>query len=133
MNPYEELLARYRESINRHDWSSAGDLFVASAAVELDLGRRGVHHCDGGHEVMSFVAGAVARFSDFELRILDAVYEPDSGSGVCVVQEIRTELATGSASMTIGRYWDQVTVPSGSTSAVFTRRRYRSLLILPAH
>jgi hypothetical protein len=125
------LLAAYADVVTRRSWPELVDLFVADAPIRVDTVMAPARDLVGPHELGTFIAGAIDRFSFFELVILNARVslgppdEPDRARARVLIGEIRQDRDGAAWSNTFGVYHDEYR--RSDTGWRFARRDYQSL------
>jgi SnoaL-like domain len=121
------LLASYADVVTRRAWDEVPALFAADAPVVIDTGRGDPIELVGGDGVAAFVAGAVERFSFFEMVPLNSIadVEDDEATGRSYIQEVRQDAASGRLTVAYGLYRDRYGRHGDGWR--FAAREYRSL------
>jgi hypothetical protein len=123
------LHGRYADVITRRAWSELSDIMTADCTLDLDLGDRRLHHV-GPDAIGQFISEAVARFSFFEMVVLNTVAEIESGVGRAGARmytvELRETAADGVRSDAFGLYHDVLLRGDGGRWR-FAERRYQSI------
>ena len=124
----QRLQAAYGDAVTRRDWVSVRVLFEPDALIELDLRDREPMTIEGPDALVDFIDGAVARFSFFELTILNATVDVDpereDATGRLYICEKRVDI-DGAWSEAYGLYRDLYRRRTGSWR--IAGRRYASL------
>jgi hypothetical protein len=122
------LQAEYGDAVTRRDWDAVRALFEPDAAVHLDLRDREPITLDGPGALVEFVDAALARFTFFQLTIVNATVavEPgaDQATGRLYICEKRVD-ADGTWSEAHGLYRDEYRRRDGAWR--IAGRRYSSL------
>ncbi len=124
----QRLQATYGDAVTRRDWVAVRVLFEPDAVIELDLRDRAPNTLEGADALVDFIDGAVARFTFFELTILNSIVdvEPDQdeATGRVYICEKRLD-GDGVWSEAYGLYRDTYRRRTGSWR--IAGRRYSSL------
>jgi hypothetical protein len=124
----QRLQAAYGDAVTRRDWVAVRLLFDPSAVIHLDTRTRPPVTLEGPDALTDFIDRAVARFTFFELTIVNATVdlEPgeDEATGRLYICEKRVDLE-GAWSEAYGLYRDEYRRRRGSWR--IARRHYSSL------
>jgi hypothetical protein len=124
----QRLQAAYGDAVTCRDWVAVRVLFEPDAVIELDLRDRAPITLEGADALVDFIDDAVARFTFFELTILNAVVdvEPDQdeATGRLYICEKRLDV-DGVWSEAYGLYRDAYRRRAGSWR--IAARQYSSL------
>jgi hypothetical protein len=107
------LHARYADAVNRRAWADFEGLFLADAAVRIELPRQQPIEVVGPEALGRFIDGAVKRFDWFQFVVLEAVIEwppgtpDDEAGGRVYMVELRLDAKTGQETKAFGLYQDR--------------------------
>jgi hypothetical protein len=122
------LQAAYGDAVTRRDWDAVRLLFEPDAAIELDLRDREPIALSGPDALVEFVEAALARFTHFQLTIVNAtvdlVPEEERATGRLYICETRLD-RDGRWSEAYGLYRDEYRRRDGSWT--IAGRRYSAL------
>jgi hypothetical protein len=123
------LLAAYADTVSRRQWADLSALFRADAVIRVDTVTRPPVDLAGAAALGEFIAGAIERFSFFELVTLNARVNVDAAAGTArgrvFISEIRLDRVTAEWSRTYGVYHDDYRRGDGRWQ--FAGRAYQSL------
>jgi hypothetical protein len=122
------LQAAYGDAVTRRDWDAVRALFEPGAVIELDLRDREAITLRGPDALVDFVEAALARFTYFQLTIVNATVDIDPvdgrATGRLYICEKRLD-QDGGWTEAYGLYRDDYRRKDGSWA--IAARRYSSL------
>jgi hypothetical protein len=124
----DRLQRAYADAVTRRDWDAVRSLFEPDAAIAIDTRTRDPFTIVGPDALVEFIAGAIARFTFFEMVILNATVDLEPGQGEATGRFYLCELradADGTWSEAYGVYRDTYRRRDGAWR--FASRRYASL------
>lgn len=136
----ERLQRAYADGVTRRDWAAVRGLFLPDASVSLDLVTRPAVQLAGPDELVSFVSGALERFSFFQFVILNSHIDlwPRGHRSVATARvfmcELRQDVGATERNDSYGLYCDTYRQVDGDGFGGwrFATRTYRSMARYPA-
>ena len=124
----QQVLRRYADVVTRRAFGELDQLMTADCVLELDLGDRTASYV-GPTAIGEFIESAIARFSFFEMVVLNSVAEVDLDAGLAASRmymvELRQMIETGRRTDAYGIYHDDLERGSDGQWRL-TSRRYQS-------
>ena len=132
----ERVQRAYADGVTRRDWNAVHALFVPDAVVSLDLVTRPPIELSGADALVSFVSGAIERFSFFQFVILNSHIEPwpesdrSAATARVFMCELRQDAGATERNDAFGLYRDRYRKADGRWR--IAGRAYRSMARYPA-
>ncbi|HWJ98129.1 MAG TPA: nuclear transport factor 2 family protein [Acidimicrobiales bacterium] len=134
----DRLQRAYADGVTRRDWEQVRGLFVADAAISLDLVSRPAVQLAGPVELTDFVSAALAPFSFFQFQIVNSHIEastvdPAAAKARMFMCELRLKHGASQRDDTYGLYRDtyRKTEEEGYGGWRFASRWYRTVARFP--
>lgn len=135
----DRLQRAYADGVTMRDWDQVRGLFVADAAISLDLVTRPPIELAGSEALTDFVSAALERFSFFQFQIINSHIEgtadPDAAVARMFMCELRLQHGADQRDDTYGLYRDTYrrTDETGYGGWRLSARRYRTVARFPSN